>query len=429
MVILIAWSLCCLSCGDRQGALPEETMSIAGETYVKLALAVGRYDEAYIDSYHGPAKWQEEVDAEGRGLDEIAAQAGELLAQLEALPASEDEMLDLRHRFLISQLQSLRAYVEILQGTSLSFDKEFEALYGAVAPHFPDSLLEDTLDQLDELLPGEGPLGIRLQDYRARFLIPQDRIEDVMRTTIAEVRRRTLAHITLPATEDLALELVPEAPWGAYSQYKGDFRSLIQINASLPIRVDDAIWLAAHEGYPGHHVDSTVTDRELVRDRGWFEHAVWPFFSPKTLVGEGIAEYAMDLVFPLENRARFAEQKLFPLAGIEGEDAKLYFQIQDLAGYFWAAEASAAVARRYLDGEITAAEAIPLTVDTALVDEALAEMYIDFWDEFRTYVANYPVGRRMVREYIERHADSPDEQWQQFERLLSLPRVPSLLKE
>ena len=51
----------------------------------------------------------------------------------------------------------------------------------------------------------------------------------------------------------------------------------------------------------------------------------WPLFSPETLVAEGIAEYAMELVFPLEDRAGFAEQELFPLAGIEGEDAKLYF--------------------------------------------------------------------------------------------------------
>lgn len=426
MLLLIPLPLCLSSCGDLEVAPPEETLNTAAEEYVRLALAVGRYDENYIDAYFGPEEWKDEVDTEGRELDEIAAKADELLARLETPPApADDEMLNLRRRFLISQLQSLRTFVDILQGASLSFDEEFEALYGGVAPHLPDSYFEDTLNRLDAVLPGQGPLGTRLENYRDRFLIPQDRIEDVMRTTIAEARRRTLAHIAVPATEDFALELVPEAPWAAYNWYKGNFRSLIQINASYPIRVNDAIWLAAHEGYAGHHVDSMLTDRELVRDRGWIEYAVWPLFSPETLVAEGLAEYAMELVFPLEDRARFAEQELFPLAGIEGEDAKLYFQIEDLAGVF----SEVAVARRYLDGEITAEEAIPLTVETALIDEALAAQDMRFWDEYRTYIANYSVGKRMVREYIERHADSTDEQWQEFERLLSLPPLPWLLEE
>jgi hypothetical protein len=148
--------------------------------------------------------------------------------------------------------------------------------------------------------------------------------------------------LTLPASEDFVLELVSDAPWPAYQRYTGDFRSLIEVNTSLPMRISSALYLATHEGYPGHHVDTVLSDIELVRDRGWIEYAVWPLFSPETLVAEGLAEYAMELVFPLEDRARFAEQELFPLAGIEGEDAKLYFQIEDLAGVF----SAVAVARR-----------------------------------------------------------------------------------
>jgi hypothetical protein len=35
----------------------------------------------------------------------------------------------------------------------------------------------------------------------------------------------------------------------------------------------------------------------------------------------------------------------------------------------------------------------------------------------------------MVRQYIERHADTPDEKWREFVKLLSSPPLPALLLE
>ena len=96
LLLLIPLPLCLSSCGDLEVAPPEETLNTATEEYVRLALAVGRYDENYIDAYLGPEEWQDEVDTEGRELDEIAAKADELLARLETLPApADDEMLNL----------------------------------------------------------------------------------------------------------------------------------------------------------------------------------------------------------------------------------------------------------------------------------------------------------------------------------------------
>ena len=76
LLLLIPLPLCLSSCGDLEVAPPEETLNTATEEYVRLALAVGRYDENYIDAYLGPEEWQDEVDTEGRELDEIAAKAG-----------------------------------------------------------------------------------------------------------------------------------------------------------------------------------------------------------------------------------------------------------------------------------------------------------------------------------------------------------------
>ena len=61
---LIVLSIYLFGCGDREVALPEQAMNSVAEAYVKLALAVGHYDDDYIDAYFGPAAWPEEVDAE-----------------------------------------------------------------------------------------------------------------------------------------------------------------------------------------------------------------------------------------------------------------------------------------------------------------------------------------------------------------------------
>jgi hypothetical protein len=309
----------------------------------------------------------------------------------------------------------------------MSFDEESKALYGAVAPHHPDSFFEDALDQLDELLPGEGPLGVRLESFRDRFVIPPDRLDAVMRAAIDESRRRTLGHLALPENENCVLEFVQGVPWDAYNRYKGNFHSLIQVNTDLPVRIDDIFVLAAHEGYPGHHVSWSLQEHVSVNGRGWAESTVYPIFSPLSLIQEGTAEYGVELAFPAEEKVEYAKEVLFPLAGLDEEPVELYFQVEDIALVLGRGEAK--IARRYLDGDLTAEQAMQLLVDTALVSRERAAQSVRFWDWGRSYVITYTVGKDMVRDYIERHADTPDEKWREFVKLLSSPPFPALLLE
>lgn len=81
---------------------------------------------------------------------------------------------------------------------------------------------------------------MRLESFRDRFVIPPDRLDAVMRAAIDESRRRTLAHVALPANESFVLEFVQDAPWSGYNWYKGGFDSLIQVNTDYPVRIVDA---------------------------------------------------------------------------------------------------------------------------------------------------------------------------------------------
>jgi hypothetical protein len=88
-------------------------------------------------------------------------------------------------------------------------------------------------------------------------------------------------------------------------------------------------------------------------------------------------------------------------------------------------------ARRYLDGTIDRDAAIAWLERYALMAHDRAAQRVRFFDQYRSYVINYNYGKDLVRHYIESHggtADHPDRRWQEFEKLLSSPRLPSGLR-
>ncbi|HWM91488.1 MAG TPA: hypothetical protein VN493_12050 [Thermoanaerobaculia bacterium] len=401
-------------------------MDRVAESYVKLVLAVGQHDPDYVDAYYGPPEHRTEAEANKRPLAELRAEATGLVSDLQSQPASGDEMTRLRHQYLARQLESMVARIDMLSGKKLSFDEESQALYGAVAPTYGADHFQRILDQLEGLVPGEGPLPERIDRFREGFIIPKDKLDTVFRAAVAECRRRTLEHVELPPGESFEIEYVTGKSWSGYNWYKGGFHSLIQVNTDLPIYIDRAIDLACHEGYPGHHVYNMLLEKHLVRDRGWPEFSVYPLFSPQSLIAEGTANYGIEVAFPGEERVRYEREKLFPLAGIDPSAADRFYEVHRLTqqlGY-----AGNEAARGYLNGTMTRQQAIDWLVRYGLFAPARAEQRTKFFDQYRSYVINYNFGQDLVRQYIERRggtADNPAKRWQEFEKLLASPRLPS----
>ena len=189
-------------------------------------------------------------------------------------------MVKLRREYLQKQVAALAARVRMLKGEKLKFDDESRALYEAVAPTSAVRLTRIRIStrssqQLETKIPGNGPLWERYEKWRKPFVIPKEKLDTVFQLAIKECRARTLAHVALPPNESFAVEYVTNKPWGGYNWYKGNFHSVIQVNTDLPIYIDRAIDLAAHEGYPGHHVYNSLLEKNLVRDRGWVEFSVY----------------------------------------------------------------------------------------------------------------------------------------------------------
>ena len=404
-------------------------MDAIAEQYVRLVLALGQHDAAYVDAYYGPPEWKPASDTK-EPLAGIDAAAEKLIVRLAAIkPADGSELETVRHRYLTRQLESMRARVAMLSGQRLTFDQESQALYDAVAPVHPESDFQATLDELNTLLRGQGSLIERYDAFRNAFQIPSDRLGRVFDLAIAECRSRTLEHASLPPGESFTVEYVRNKSWSGYNWYQGHYRSLIQVNVDLPIYVDRAIDLACHEGYPGHHVYNALLEKNLMRDRGWMEVSVYALFSTQSLIAEGTANYGIEVAFSEPERLAFERTALFPAAGLDPSRAEEYYRVQkavDRLSY-----AGNEAARRYLNGEIDRSAAAAWLTTFAMMSPKRAEQRTRFFDEYRSYVINYNLGKDLVKQYIESRGGTeqdPAKRWTEFVRLLGSPRLPSELR-
>lgn len=428
LATILVGALACatLRKGERPEVMP---MNAIAERYVKLVLDVGQHDPAYVDAYYGPPEWKADAAAGKKPLPVLDAEAATLIHGAGPRRPPDHDLAALRHEYLVKQLQAVRARIKMLSGGRFTFDEESAALYDAVAPNHPEAYFQAALDDLGRRLSGKGALVDRFEAFRAGFVIPPDRLSRVFDLAIAECRRRTAQHITLPPGESFTVEYVTNKSWSGYNWYQGGFKSLIQVNTDLPIYIDRAIDLACHEGYPGHHVYNALLEQALVRERGWVEMSVYPLFSPQSLIAEGSANYGIDMAFPGAARVAYEREVLFPAAGLDPSRADEYYAVQAIVERL--SYAGNEAARGYLNGAIERSAAVAWLMRYALMSEARAEQRIRFMDDYRSYVINYNLGKDLVKTYIEKKAGAgavPDRRWAAFTELLSSPRLPSGLR-
>jgi len=415
-----------LTAGCRREGGPADAgrLDAIARRYVVLGLNLGRHDPNYVDAYYGPDSLKAVAAAESLSVAEVRAGAESLIAVLgDSVPAYADSLVGLRHRYLRAQLGAMASRTRMLSGERLGFEAEAKALYDAVLPRFTQAQLDSLLARLDSLLPGRGPLAARYQRFRDRLMIPATKVDTVFKTAIAACRARTMDHLTLPPGERFDLEYVKGTPWNAYNWYKGNYHSLIQVNLDFPLSIDRAVDLACHEGYPGHHVYNALLEQALVRERGWMEFSMYALFSPQSLIAEGSANFGIDMAFPSVERVAFERDSLFPLAGLDtalAERNAAARQVMERLNY-----ARNEVARRYLDGEVDAADAQAMMRRYWLVTPEAAAKTLRFIDTYRSYVINYNLGRDLVAAWVERQGGEDEAaRWRAFHALLSAPHLP-----
>jgi hypothetical protein len=369
----------------------------ASERYVRLGLQLGRHVEGIVDAYYGPPELPAAVAAEPP-VDPRA-----LVAAAEALRD------DLEDGWLRDQVVGLRTYAGVLAGESGSYADEVEGCYGVRPAYTDEAVFTAAHERLEELLPGDGPLGERYERWQDSIRVPTEQVERTVAAVIEEARAWTRRLVELPDGEGVVLEIVRDKPWWAFSGYLGDLRSRIAVNVDLPLSAIELLHLTIHETYPGHHAERSSKEHLLVRGRGLLEETLVLVPTPQSLVSEGIAELAPEVLLAGEGGAALAA--LVQDAGIEFELAHALAVERAREPCVWA-EVNAALMLH--DAGASEAEARAYLERWGLMTPKLAAHMIRFFTKptSRSYVMNYSAGRELCRSYV---AGEPE----RFRRLLT----------
>ncbi|MFT3729274.1 MAG: hypothetical protein QM759_15735 [Terricaulis sp.] len=422
--IAVAVALALAACAPAKPAAP--ALNTLAESYVRLSLEIGTHEDGYIDAYYGPQQWQDEAKAHPRSVDQLKDAADALQAQIVGVETTTHDAAEKRRAHtLAAYVASARFRLDMIGGLRAPFADEALRLF-ALAPQIkPLTDYDAMLVRINQLVPGRGDLGQRIETFRARYVIPENKLQAVMQAAIDECRRRTLAHIALPQGEHFTLSLVKGQSWGAYNYYRGNNQSEIQVDTDLPIYIDRAVGLGCHEGYPGHHVQGIYAER-LYRQSGYVEYAVSPLFSPQGPINEGGGNYGVDLAFPGDQKLVFEQQTLYPLAGLDPATAPAFEALSkamnDLAGV------RVTIAQQYVDGQINHDQAVALLQHYQLQNRDQAEKALRFIDHYRSYVINYVSGEDLVRAFANKAGADDAAHWRAYMSILSQPTLPENLK-
>ena len=419
--------------GQKTGAgLSTPVLNKIANDYVRLGLSIGQYDADFVDAYYGPDSLKPTGTKKASFPRDSFLQAVEnLKRQLQPfLNKAKDASLNNRAKWINSQLTAFGRRIKMFAGEQSSFEVQVKELFGVSPPSLDEEHFKSLLKRLENILPGKGSVVDRFQALANRFVIPREKLDTVIKATIAESKKRTQQYLQLPATEDFKMEYVTGKSWSGYNWYQGDFKSLLQFNTDITSFVDRILDAASHEGYPGHHVYNSLLEKNLYRDKGWAEISLYPLFSPQSLIAEGSANYGIEVAFPKQEKLAFIKKQLLPLAGLDHEGLETYFQALAIKGKL--SHVRTEVCRRLINGKMTDVEAARWLMEYGLFNEKDAARALSFIKKYQSYVINYTYGMDLVRNYIETRGgteNNPSKRWSLFKWLLSNEVVPASLSK
>jgi hypothetical protein len=261
----------------------------------------------------------------------------------------------------------------------------------------PEDVFAAAHAKLDELLPGPEPLAERYERWVAAQAVPKEVLEQALKATAAEARRRALDLVGLPEDEEVEFEVVTDEPWRAFNYYLGELRSRIAVNLDVPVAASELFHLVAHEAYPGHHTEQSWKESRLVRDQGQLEETIALVGTPSALVAEGIAEVGFELVSRDgdESVARILADLGVPYDAAEAATVREARRPLQLVG--------ANVAYLLHEEGVSEAEAREYARRWAGVSEARVDLLMAFATDpaWRAYVICYGEGLRLCRSFVD----------------------------
>ncbi len=294
--------------------------------YILLAFRIDKLcrksGDYFIDSYFGPEDLSEIVKEE-KNISVLIESAIKLK---QILPEQNFEKQ--RCEFLKKQVQAMEMATRILNHENISLKQQVKSCLDIDIKWVPEGHFEHGIELFKEGLPGKGDLLNRFNNWNKRneySFTNTEQKKDIISLGIGEVRKRTKKIIELPQDEETSLEIVSGKKFGAANWYQGNYRSLVQFNADLPLNLFYLLNLASHELYPGHHTEFCMKEMNLLNNP---EQQIYFIISPQLVISEGIAEIAFDMIFTPEEAAKWMIENIYKKLNIKTDDVNLAYLIR-----------------------------------------------------------------------------------------------------
>ncbi len=391
--------------------------------YIQLALEIEKHIPGYVDAYIGPPELRQEVK------DTPPRSPQELLDELQRLRSDVPDANADRAAYLQAALRAIAGTLRILNGEELDYLDEVALLYDIQPRPVEEAIFEQAHRELDELLPGAGPLGPRLTTWRGKYEMSMNQALPLIELTREETRRRTAKVVDLVPGESLEIQVTENQPWTAYNWFLGNAHSLIEFNNDVPVSVLGLLNLFAHEGYPGHHTEHQLKEQKLYKEKGYGEQAIFLLHSPSAVIAEGIATTALEIIFPSNDPSQdhhvWNEEVLLPQTQIAGDPAAQMRGISKASKGLRYVSGNAAIL--FHTGQLTREQTIDYIQTYTLSTPQRAEKSFEFITDplYRSYVFTYTWGYDLLERAA---AASSAGKEALFNRLLTEQLLPSQLE-
>jgi hypothetical protein len=388
-----------------------------GREYARLAFGIERHVPGYVDAWLGSEEDRAALDVE-QSPEEMMAGAADLLASIAGMDAPESRL-----GYLSKQVEAMQATARGLAGEALPYEEEVRLLFDIDPEATPEAVYDAAIAELEQLLPGDGPIIERMATWKENYTIAPDVARRVVDVILPELRERTAAIVDLPADEAIEIQMVSAQPWSGYNWYLGNARSRVDLNTDLPIHAFRLTELLAHECYPGHHTEHTLKER-LYTIEGLGEHALQLINTPECLISEGIATTAEGMVFSPEELVRFRRDRVYPAAGIRGDPER---EIAIAAARRELASVPGNAALLLHEEERDEAEVLAYLQRYGLSTDAEARQRLRFIANplWRSYIFTYHVGHDVISRWLD--AVPGEERAARYQTLLTEQVYPSQL--
>lgn len=391
------------------------TIGNFGKDYLLLGLRMNKIIDGYVDAYFGPEEFKNTVDfEEPHSLNSLLKSCNELQNSLK-----DQNFIISRKKFLEKMLEAIRSSLEIKMGNNLPYLEQVKKLYDIQPELIDDSIFLSGVEELNSLYEGPGNLLERIIRSRKKKELSQDKIKEPFSQAFELLRKRTkeLFPELLTPQEEIEIKIVKDQPWSAYNWYLGGQKSRIDINTDLPVIWTNILPLAAHEGYPGHHMHNAIKEKNW-QDKNWFEHCILLIPTPEAVIAEGIANTGLDVIFSSKEIVQLALEHLSPTPNEEDLDLLI---AQNKAWKKFSGFSGNLAIHAHEDGW-SDEQLIKYGLEFGFYPENHIKQQLKFIRDplWATYIFTYFIGETMIKKKFGENPSPSD-----FKMLLTNPILPS----